>query len=82
MVNSQKAYHNLKQIIVKNNYAGTNTIYLGTTTAANELVNGVSINNGETKVINVDSYSNIERSLFVKAGYSNIDVTFIYEKIN
>lgn len=81
-VNTQKAFHNLKQIIVKNNYAGTNTIYLGTTTNANEIINGVSINNGETKVIDVNSYSATTRSLYVKAGYSNIDVTFIYEKIN
>ncbi len=81
LVNTQKANHNLKQVIVKNNYAGTNTIYLGTTTNANELLNGISINNGETKVIDVNSFTTMTRNIYVKAGYSNIDITLIYEKV-
>ncbi len=82
MVNSQKAFTILEKVIVKNNYAGTNTFFLGTSTSANELINGATINNGETKVFNVDSYSATTRSLFVRAGNSNVDVTFIYKPID
>ncbi|NPV12729.1 MAG: LamG domain-containing protein [Ignavibacteria bacterium] len=81
LVNTQKANHNLKQVIVKNNYAGTNTIYLGTTTNANELINGVNIGDGETKVIDVNSFTTSTRSLYVKAGNSNIDIILVYDKI-
>lgn len=80
-VNSQKAQTILKQIIVKNNYAGSNTISLGTTTNANELLNAVSLAHGETKVIDINSYSATERSLYAKAGASNIDVTLIFDKV-
>lgn len=81
LVNTQKSQTILKQVIVKNNYAGSNTFYLGTTTNANELLNGVSIANGETKVFDVNSYSATVRSLYCKAGNSNVDVTLIYEKV-
>lgn len=80
-VNSQKAQTILKQIVVKNNYAGSNTVSLGTTTNANELVNNVALANGETKIIDVNSYSATERSLYCKAGASNIDVTLIFDKV-
>lgn len=85
LVNSQPANSILKQIIVKNNSASANTVSLGTTTNANEILNAVSISASATKVINIGdselSFANVERSLYVKAGASNIDVTLIYEKI-
>jgi hypothetical protein len=80
-VNSQKAQTVLKQIIVKNNYAGSNTVSLGTTTSANELVNASSLSSGETKVIDVNSYSASERSLYAKAGLSSVDLTLIFDKV-
>lgn len=81
MVSSQKAGTNLKYLIAKNNYAGSNTVSLGTTSSANELVNDSSLASGETKVIEINSFVATDRSLYVKAGSSNVDVILVYEVI-
>ncbi len=85
LVNSQPANSILKQVIVINNANAVNTISLGTTTNADEILNAVAVNALATKVINIGdselSFASNDRSLFVKASTSSINVTLIYEKI-
>jgi len=55
------------------------TVSLGTSTAANEILNGQSFTTGD--FISVNKYSQSERSLYAKCDAGTVNITFIYDEV-